>query len=342
MTEHFWLGMAIIFVGGALNGSFALPMKYVRSWRHENTWLVFTAIALLILPWVLAAGFVSNLGSIFHAASARALFLPLTFGLLWGVAMVTFGIGLSAVGIALAFTVVAGLSCVFGSLIPLLVLHPADLFRPRGLLLLASLPLLVLGLVCYGTAGRRREKQQAASEQPSGVAPLSFLVGLGVCIFTGIFGANINLGFAFGGELLRKSLEQGASTVTSTYPVWALVLGAGFIPNMIYCCYLLFRNRTWSVFGRKGAGFELFLAIVMALLWLGGMVGYGIGANLVGKFGTSLGYALTVTAAVLASNTIGVLTGEWKGVSYKTKRLVVAAVVLVLASAVVLNLGGLF
>ena len=37
MSGHFWLGMAIIFVSGVLNGSFPAPMKYSRRWRWENT-----------------------------------------------------------------------------------------------------------------------------------------------------------------------------------------------------------------------------------------------------------------------------------------------------------------
>ena len=33
MSGHFWLGMAIIFVSGVLNGSFPAPMKYSRRWQ---------------------------------------------------------------------------------------------------------------------------------------------------------------------------------------------------------------------------------------------------------------------------------------------------------------------
>ncbi|HZP01642.1 MAG TPA: L-rhamnose/proton symporter RhaT, partial [Terriglobia bacterium] len=136
MSEHFWLGMAIIFVSGALNGSFALPMKYTRQWKWENTWLVFAVTALLVLPWLLAAGFIPRLAQVFLGSSGRALAAPLVFGFLWGIAQVTFGLGIRAVGMALAFAVVAGLSCLSGALVPLLVLNPADLFRAGGVLLL--------------------------------------------------------------------------------------------------------------------------------------------------------------------------------------------------------------
>ena len=342
MSDHFWLGMAVIFISGALNGSFPLPMKYTRQWKWENTWLVFTAAALLIIPWLLAASFVPHLADVYRGVSSRALLAPLVFGFLWGFAQVTFGLGISAVGMALAIAVVAGLTCLSGSLVPLLVLDPADLLRPRGILLLVSIPILLAGLTLYGMAGRRREKEQKPAGPSTGAAAMSFSAGLAICIFTGIFGSNINLGFAFSGPVLQKAVALGAFPITATYASWALVLGAGFIPNLLYCFLLLFRNGTWSLFLKPGWARDTGLAIAMCLLWLSGMVGYGIGATLVGKYGTSLGFALFAASMILASNFLGILTGEWKATSPGTRRVLTAAVVVILISVFLLNLGGLF
>ncbi len=342
MSDHFWLGMAVIFVSGTLNGSFPLPMKYTREWKWENNWLVFTAIALLILPWLLAAGFVPHLGDVYRGVSSRALLAPLVFGFLWGIAQVTFGLGISAVGMALAFAVVAALSCLFGSLVPILVLNPAALLQPRGIVLLVGMPILFAGLVLYGIAGHRRAKEQSSAGSAASTAAMSFMAGLAICIFTGIFGANLNLGFAFSGQILQKAVEMGAVPAVSTYASWALVLGAGFIPNLLYCFLLLFRNGTWSLFLKTGWVRETGLAMAMGLLWLSGMVGYGIGATLMGKYGTSLGYVVFTAMLILSSNFLGILTGEWKATSPVTRRVLTAAVAVILMSVLVLNLGGLF
>ena len=341
MSSHFWLGMAIIFVSGVLNGSFPAPMKYSRRWRWENTWLVFATVALLLLPWLMASAFVPGLAEVYRGAP-RMLLYPLLFGFFWGIAQVTYGLGISAVGMALAIAVVAGLSCLGGSLVPLLVLNPAALLQPRGLLLLASMPVLIAGLSFSGAAGKRREKEQGKAANPTNERGYSFLVGLGICIFTGIFGANLNLGFVFGGELLQRSVALGANPVTATYAVWAPVLGAGFIPNLLYCLYLLGRNRTWSLFLQTGWLRESLLGVAMGLLWLGGMVGYGIGATLAGRYGTSVGFVLLAASIILASNLLGILTGEWKATSPKTKKLLAVGIALIVASVIILNLGGLF
>lgn len=341
MAEHFWLGMTIILIGGVLNGSFAVPMKYCRQWRWENVWLVFAFTSLLAFPVLMAVGFVPHLAGVYAAASRRALLYPLLFGFLWGIAQTTFGLGIRAVGMALAFAVVSGLACLSGSLVPLLVLSPEDLFRPRGVLLLISIPILLAGLALYGRAGRRREREQRAPGV-GGEAAQSFMSGLAICIFTGVFGSNFNLGFAFSGDLPQQALVRGASPLTATYAVWALVLGAAFIPNLLYCLYQLLRNHTWPQFRVAGSAREALLSIAMGVLWLSGVLVYGIGATLVGRYGTSVGYALFVAASILSANLMGIVTGEWRATSPATRRLLAIGLAIILVSVVVLNLGGVF
>jgi L-rhamnose-H+ transport protein len=341
MNEHFWLGMVIIFVGGVLNGSFPLPMKYAR-WRWENTWLVFVVVGLIIIPWVLAGGFVPRLGAVYSNTPGRILILPLIFGFLWGIAQTTFGIGLKALGMALAFSVVAGLGALVGSFLPILLMNPADLFRPRGLLLMASLPILLFGLYLYAQAGRRRDSEKPTTASSDDVGKMSFAAGLAVCIFTGVVGTCWNLGFALSGGLVAKSADMGASQVTAGYAVWPLLLGMGAIPNLLYCGYLLTRNKGWSVFAGQGWAREVLLGAAMGVLWLSGIVTYGYGTSLVGKYGTSVGFALFVTAVILASNTLGIVAGEWKGTAPLTRRFLYAAVAVIVLSILVLSAGGLF
>jgi L-rhamnose-H+ transport protein len=342
MGDSFFLGMGVILLSGALNGSFALPMKYSRRWRWENTWLVFAIVALLVCPWIVAAGFVPHLARIYQTVSARAFIYPIAFGFLWGIAQTTFGLGIAAVGMALAFAVVAGLACLSGSLVPLLALSPSALFQPRGVLLLVSIPILLLGLVLYGKAGRRRETERKDLGAAARGPVRSFAAGLAICIFTGVVGSAWNIGFAFSGPILHNSSQLGAGLLTSPYAAWALILTAGLIPNLLYCLLLLSRNRAWLLFGGTGSLRDASLSLAMALLWVAGIFGYGIGATLVGRYGTSLGFTLFIAAQILASSSLGVLTGEWKATSSKTRRELASAVVLTLVAVVVLNLGGLF
>lgn len=342
MINHFWFGMAVILVSGALNAAFALPMKFSRIWKWENLWLVFSVVGIFIVPWALAFGLVPGLLQVYAEVTPRALVLPLVFGLFWGFAQVTFGVSFRIVGVALTFAVVSGLASLSGSLVPLLVFHPEDLFRPRGLLLLLSIPFLIVGLTFYAFAGRRREKEQAGPVTGSSPVKSSFATGMALCIFTGIFGSSYNLGFAFCGDVIRASQRHGAGPLAATYAVWALVLGAGFIPNLVYCIYLLVKNRTANLFARSGWTRESVLGVAMALTWVTAVLGYGIGATLVGAAGTSTGYMLFVAASILFANAFGLIAGEWKGTGVRTRRFLFTAVAFILIAVIVLNLGGLF
>jgi hypothetical protein len=51
---------------------------------------------------------------------------------------------------------------------------------------------------------------------------------------------------------------------------------------------------------------------------------------------------LLAASIILASNLLGILTGEWKSTSPKTKKLLAVGIALIVASVIVLNLGGLF
>ena len=342
MNNHFWFGMSVIFFSGLLNGAFAMPMKYSRTWKWENLWLVFSIVGILIVPWTLAMALVPRLFGVYAEVSPRALLLPMLFGLLWGFAQVTFGISLRVVGVALTFAVVSALGSLSGSLIPLLAFHPEDLFRPRGILLLLSIPFLIVGLILYAFAGRRREKEQAGQGDGAQGAKFSFAKGMALCLFTGVFASSFNLGFAFGGDVLKVSLRHGAGPLTSTYAVWSIVLGAGFVPNLVYCVYLVIRNRTAGFFGQSGWPREAFLAVAMAFTWIGAVLIYGIGATLVGVYGTSIGYMLFVATSILLANAFGLMTGEWKGTSARTRKLLFTAVAFIIVAIIVLNLGGLF
>jgi L-rhamnose-H+ transport protein len=342
MSKAVFFGLSIIFFSGFSNGSFAWPMKHARRWQWENIWLCFTFLALIAMPLALTGTLVPHLRELYTSAPWRELLPALIFGFLWGIAQATFGIGIAAVGMALAIAVVVGITGFLGSLIPMLVLDPTEMFRARGISLMISLPIIILALVLYGMAGRRREKEQESQNGRPVERKMSFAMGLGICVFTGVFGALLNFGFAFSGPLQRRSVALGANPAFSTYAVWMLVLAAGFIPNLLYCGYLLFRNRTWSLYAIHGWPKDATMGLAMAALWLAGVLGYGMGTTFLSSSGTSFGFAFLIASTVLVSNLLGLFSGEWDGTSTRTRRLLNGAVASVLLAMVVLGMGGMF
>ena len=76
-------------------------------------------------------------------------------------------------------------------------------------------------------------------------------------------------------------------------------------------------------------------AVVMGVLWAVGIVVYGMGATRIGRFGAFLGYPMMLICSILTGNALGVLSGEWNGISGAAKRVMAYGVCsLMLAIAV--------
>ena len=326
-----WTGLTTILASGIANATFPLPMKYSRRWKWENTWLVFCTLALLLLPLAAASAMVGGLAAAYRGAGLAELAPALICGFLWGTAQVTFGIGIASVGMAMAFAIVVGMCSVLGSLFPMVVQRPDDLAARPGLLLMLSAAILTCGLILYARAARARE----SGAQDGGRHGL-YRRGMAVCLYTGAAGGAINLGFAFSGALVDRVVAHGASPQTASAAVWAVLLPAGYIPNLAYCVYLLARNRTLGRFGEE-ARREAFLSSAMAVLWFSGWLGYGFGATAMGTHGTSVGFAAYMTALLLWSTFLGVLTGEWKGAPAYAVRMMRISVGVIALSVIVLS-----
>lgn len=305
--SHPVIGLGIAMFSGVLTASFPLPMKLSRKWKWENTWLVYATFALVIIPIALAAWTIPDLFGFYRSFALRDLLLPAIFGFGWGIAQVTFGLSIARVGMAMSFAIVIGMSAVLGSAIPLAVFHPAAFAGPLGAIYGVSAVLLVWGLVLYARAGREREASLAAANTSRG----AFLTGLLLCIFTGLFGSMLNLGFVYGSRIANQAMLRGVSAERATLLIWVILLGAGYLPNLGYTLFLLARNHTAGEFP-KSFPRETIMAFFAAVFWLFGMLGYGIGAAVMGTYGNSIGFAACMMVLLLWSSVLGMLAGEWK------------------------------
>jgi L-rhamnose-H+ transport protein len=117
-------GLLVVVAAGALNGAYALPMKGATRWAWENTWLVFSAVGMVVVCWPVAWCTVPNLAAVYLTAGTAVIGMVFFFVVLWGVANVLFGLGVDRVGISLVFPLSIGLSLALGSLLTLADNYP--------------------------------------------------------------------------------------------------------------------------------------------------------------------------------------------------------------------------
>jgi L-rhamnose-H+ transport protein len=315
-------GVLLGIASGILLGVFALPMKGVRRWRWENTWLMYCFWSLLVLPWCLAFFTVPQLAGVIGAVSTSSLVWTFLFGLGWGIGCVLFGLGLKLVGLALGTAIVLGLNNALGAILPLLLSHRSEIGAASGQTLIAGVAIMLAGVVACSWAGKRKERDSrtgtvGAIEVTDSAGRAR---GILICIAGGIFGTCFNLALVFGMELNKAALSVGATELNANNAVWCISLLGGLVPNLAYCAYLLSKNSGWTLFNPAKSQRDWLLALAMGLMWLGGVAVYGMSVQSLGRLGASIGWALIQSTAILAGNVSGFSTGEWRGTSAAAKK----------------------
>ena len=312
------LGLLLAIVGGIMVGNCMVPLNYARKWRWENVWIVFSLVALVIIPWGIAVFRIPHLQAVYANVETRSIALPFLFGAGWGVAQVLFGLAVIRIGMALSFAVTIGLSAALGSLVPILSKHPEFLATSHGHVLLLGMLLMVGGVIICSWAGRRREQEQKkiadASSLPKGYA---YLGGLLLAVGAGLLAPMLNYSLAFGDGLMAEALRQHAGRADAPYAVWPIALAGGALPNLAYAAWLLFTKKTWRNFTPIWP--EITLGAIMGGLWMGSVAAYGTATTLLGVLGASIGWSIYQICIILTANVSGWVAGEWKGVSSPAK-----------------------
>jgi L-rhamnose-H+ transport protein len=304
------LGIGLSVFGGVLVGNCMVPLKRIRTWPWECSWLIFSVVSLLLAPWAMAWLALPHWPSLYLSVTGSQMLPPFLFGIGWGIAQVLFGLAVVRLGMALGFTLVVGLGTVFGTLIPFFARQEAGLMSRNSLLLLASCFLMVIGVGLSGWAGKMREAQEISSKAKI------YGSGLLIAVVSGVLSSMLNLSFSFGQPLTQAAVRHGANPSVAVLAVWPVALAGGFLPNFGYTLYLLMRNNTWNKL--RTVYPDLLLSTAMGLLWIVAVAIYGLAAHQLGRLGDSAGWAIYQITMVLTASAAGVLSGEWKKASRRS------------------------
>jgi L-rhamnose-H+ transport protein len=333
-------GFAFIVVAALCGGAFTLPMKYTRRFAWENTWLWGSFFTMILIPWVFACFVLPHPALSVFGAPWRSLLAAVLFGFGWGLGTVTFGTGINMVGLSLGYAIIMGINTAVGSLLPMAVLTPAEIHTSGGHIILFGIFACIVGVCLCGYAGivneRTVRQKNSGSDWPK---PARALKGMFICLLAGVLSAFMNLGFSFAQGIAQAAIGRGASSAVAGLPIWLSVF-LGAFPAVILCCgYLQIRRGTHQRNFGMNSSRDLFLTFILGLLWFGAIFFYGVGASRLGHVGTSVGWAVNISASLLLANALGFATGEWKGAPVKSMGWLLAGLGVVLAAMATMAYG---
>ncbi|MBT3202441.1 MAG: hypothetical protein HN350_21285 [Phycisphaerales bacterium] len=337
------LGFLFILVGAICGGSFGLPSKFVKKdtpW--EVLWGPFFFFVAILIPCVVAPLVVKDLGGVYRAAetaSPGTIITILIFGLLWGLGSMTLGKAFAFIGLSLAYALNYGAQIVTGSIVPMAIDRPGDMLKTHGLIVIAGVVICVIGVIITGRAAILKERgaKDDPTDADSDAKSSKMLIGLIIGVASGIL---------CGCWAVASIYTKPVNTAAAGNPDWAiswastaLILWGGSVSACGYCVWELTKNKTWGKLKGPGIGKVLMLALVMAILHDAAVLFFGLGWINLGAFGVSVGYASFMSFAIIVGNIHGFRTGEWKGASPQSVKLIIVGITVLVLGVCILATG---
>lgn len=335
------LGVFTVGLGGFIMGSGAWPFKLMKKYQFEHWWFIGMLVGLIIMPWTIALLGCPNAIEGLKAVPASALIKANIFAFGWGIANVLCGICFVRIGVALTGAILGGLGVSVGTIVPL-VFKGSGLFKDApglgssaGLTILAGVGVMLIGVVFASIAGFGRDRELKKLDQPSGGG---FLGGLVMTVIAGILSTGTAFAFVYAQDPIIASLKAvdpshpETASIPTTFAVFAVSLFAGAVINIAYAIYLLTKNRSWNVIGRSPK--EFVLAIIIGVNFSVAVTLMGKGMLLLGALGGSVGWGIQQAMQMTGGQSVGFISGEWKGVGKPKKQMYLAIAILLVAACI--------
>ena len=350
MATNHALGMAIFVLGGLAGAVFYLPFKRVKDWAWESYWMIYAVTGLIIVPWVLAFSTSPNVLSVISHTPFSELAYCFACGAAWGFGGLTWGLMIRYLGVGLGLALGCGLCSAAGTLVPpvLAALWTSDFQKnlatlydtPAAQASLAGVFISVLGIALVGMAGMSKEQELPEEEKKKAVAEYSFKKGILIAIFSGLMSAALNFGLQGGKTLenLAKTTSPATSDTWKGMPVLVVCLLGGFAVNALWCLFLNLKNKTGGDYCKSGAPIagNLLFAGLAGAIWCSQFVCLKTAEPAMGSL-AYVGFAVLMASMILFSTLLGVLLGEWKGTSTRTRSLLACGLLVLLGSSVLVG-----
>ena len=342
-------GVIFVFLSGFISSFAPMPLKIMRRFGYAHWGVISSLLGYLLVPWALlfalCPGFRAGLADI----PLRAFLVANGFSLAWGIGNILCLLCLVRIGFSLTFGILSGITIPIGVVTPMILkgsgefAHAPDPLSRGGLVILAGVVLMLAAVALLSRAGFARDAVRKAREPAASSATTSrggFLIGLVMCIASGFFSIGMSFSFvytqdAFGQAFLANGMPAAAVPVA----VRIVTLLGGGVVNLLYPAFLLCRDRSWGAFAGKEAPHDLPLAATIGLVTIASIILGGMGMSLLGPWGPSVGFGVSMSMSIVSSQSIGFLFGEWRGVPRRTVRTALAAILLLILAVAVIVVG---
>lgn len=328
-------GIILAIGAGLMLGLYALPEKFTKDFKFENTWGLFFILTMFLVPIIASLTLIKDFSGVFAAVPTDILFKMGAASVLWGIGVMMWGKAINHIGLSLGFSLFIGTVILVGSVLPFLVegLPAQNTF----LTILAGIAVVLIGVVFNGKAGLTREKDEAEKDSTK---KGSMVTGILIAVIGGLLATGFSYANAVGRPFIHEACQAAgnAEWITAVGVMFPIFISGGIV-MAAYFAWQLSAKNAWSDFKTPAFSKNFMLILVMAVFHYAASAIFAFAAFKLGEIGNTVGYAIFNTSCVATAIVSGIITKEWVNASNKAKNYLYISLACMIAGIVIIAIG---
>ena len=332
------IGILLAIFAGLMLGLYALPEKFTKDFKYENTWSLFFLLTMFVVPIISSVVFINGFADVFGNMPFDIWVKMGLTSFLWGIGVMMWSKAINHIGLSLGFSLFIGTVILVGSLLPFVV----DGLPPNNVLtfILIGILIVLLGVILNGKAGLIREKDEAALKQEGEKTKGSMTTGILIAVIGGLLATGFSYANAAGAPYLQEASKayDNPDWVTGVAVMFPIFISGGIVMTA-YFLWQLNAKKAWGDFKTPAFGKNFMLILVMAIFHYAASALFAFAAFKLGEIGNTVGYAIFNTACVATAIVSGILTKEWVNASSKAKNYLYLSLACMIIGIIIIAIG---
>lgn len=311
-------GVLLAIFAGLMLGLYALPEKFTKDFKYENTWSLFFLLTMFVVPIIASVTLINGFGDIFGNMPTDIWIKMGLTSFLWGVGVMMWSKAINHIGLSLGFSLFIGTIILVGSVLPFI----EDGLPPVNKLTYIMLGLFVvlIGIFANGKAGFIREKVENEDGENTNKKG-SMATGILIAVIGGLLATGFSYANAAGRPYLHEASQAAgnAEWITAVAVMFPIFISGGIVMTA-YFLWQLSTKKAWVAFKTPAFGKNFILILIMAFFHYAASALFAYAAYKLGASGNTVGYAIFNTSCVVTAILSGIVTKEWIKASSKARK----------------------
>jgi L-rhamnose-H+ transport protein len=330
-------GVVWALLAGVMLGLYALPEKYTKDFKYENTWGLFFILTMFVVPIIASVVLLGGF-DVFGMVDSSIIWKMAVASVLWGTGVMMWGKAINHIGLSLGFSLFIGTVILVGSVIPFFVggLPAMNVFTT----ILVGLAVVLAGVVMNGKAGLAREQDEKDAGEEKDETKGSMLTGIIIAVVGGLLATGFSFANAVGaGPLGEAVAELGLVPWKTAVAVMFPIFISGGVVMGLYFIQQLSQKKLWGDFRTARFVPNFFLIFIMAFFHYAASALFAFAASKLGASGNTVGYAIFNASCVITAIVSGIVVGEWKKASSKARGLLYSGLACMVVGIIIIAVG---